>query len=138
MDIDTRRAMGLYSRLIIPQTLHDLISDTFTKLFICKKYSMVRLGEMRQFGDIIDNTYKILRSSLVDEDEIIRTHQLYIIEHIENDDNIYLMETYDIPRELDDLWYIYPMAINICEEPVVYVVRKGKALHVKDGRNLES
>jgi hypothetical protein len=130
MDIDTRRANGLYSRLDVSQTLQDLISETFTKLYICKKYSMVRLG---------NNTYKILRSSLVDEDEIIRTHQLYIVEHIENSDDssIYLMETYDIPREIDDLWIIYPMSVE-CYEPKVYVVRQSKALHVEDGRNLES
>lgn len=130
MDIDTRRANGLYSRLDVSQTLQDLISETFTKLYICKKYSMVRLG---------NNTYKILRSSLVDYEEVIYTHQLYIVEHIENDDDssIYLMETYDIPREIDDLWIIYPMSVD-CDEPKVYIVRQCKALHVEDGRNLES
>jgi hypothetical protein len=45
------------------------------------------------------------------------------------------METYDIPREIDDLWYIYPMAVD-CEELMVYLVRQGKALLVEDGRNL--
>jgi hypothetical protein len=74
MDIDTRRANGLYSRLDVSQTLHDLISETFTKLVICKKYSMVRLGELRQSGDMKDNIYKILRSSLVDYEEVIYTH----------------------------------------------------------------
>ncbi len=137
MDIETRRANGMYSRLDVSQELHDLISETFTKLYICKKYSMVRLGELRQSGDITDNTYKILRSSLVDYEEVIYTHQLYIVEHIENSDknNIYLMETYDIPREIDDLWYIYSMVID-CEELMVYVVRQGKPLLVEDGRNL--
>ena len=129
MDIDTRRANGIYSKIVVPNTLRELINETFTKLTITRKRSIVRLGKLRQSGTTQDNIIKLYRSTLIDHDEVITTHQLYIVQHIENDidHSMYMMGTYDIPPQSSDIWYTFPMSED-CEEPKVYIAGNGDAM----------
>lgn len=110
-DIDTRRALGIYSKISVSDTLKELITETFDKLCVTRKNSVVCLGKHRRSGGYESNMLKLIRTTMIDEDEEIHTHQLYIIQYIDdqNEPSMFLIESYDIPPEMDDLWYIYPM-----------------------------
>lgn len=114
MDIDTRRSLGIYSRIEIPEELEELISVSFSKLSIVGERSIVRLGEKRETSDgFQDNMIKLIRATVIDEDDEIYTHRVYIVQYIDKVNEPYtdLMAWYDIPPEFDeDVWIIFPMS----------------------------
>jgi hypothetical protein len=119
IDIDTRRSLGLYSRLVVPQDLEELLTESFNKLTVGVKHSIVRLGEQRttHYG-FQDNVLKLIRSTVVDEDDEIYTHRIYVVQYIdqEKEANSYLMTWYDVPPEIEeDIWIMFPMDIPYYE-----------------------
>lgn len=114
IDIDSRRSLGLYSRLVVPSGLEELITESFNKLTVGVKNSIVRLGEQRitHYG-FQDNVLKLIRTTVIDEDDEIYTHRLYVVQYIdqEKEANTYFMNWYDIPPEIEeDIWIILPMS----------------------------
>lgn len=95
MDIDTRRALGVYSRLDVPLALKELITTTFGKVTFAQGYACVRLGPRRFIddeGSHGDSMYILVRDCV---------HGLYYVEHIGvelNEDetyyNMYCVESY--------------------------------------------
>ena len=113
MDIDNRIANGMYGRLVIPDTLKELISETFTKLTISPSNSTVRLGEQRGSGRFKDHMMKLIRTTIIDEEDEgeEQTYQVYFIQYMENDIDwdMFLLTSYDIPPESGDLWLTFPI-----------------------------
>lgn len=114
MDIDTRRSLGIYSRVIIPEGFEELIKDSFSKLEVSIRQSTVRLGEKRTTYDgFQDNMLKLIRGTVIDEDDEIYTHHIYVVQTIneENEPDTLMMTWYDIPPEFEeDVWILYPMS----------------------------
>jgi hypothetical protein len=122
MDIDARRALGIYSKMKVPQGLHDEITNSLMKLNISKDYAFVRLGEERPVNieaTYSESMYVITRSKLWD-DEANRctslSYDVYIVEYVDKllngSNDYYSMHTissYDTP-EMDDWPYVLPLS----------------------------
>lgn len=76
MDIDTRRALGIYTKLHIPHSLQELFSSCFHRITYTQGYACVRLGPQRLFdfeASHVDAMYILTRDCV---------HNLYYVEHI--------------------------------------------------------
>lgn len=76
MDIDTRRALGIYTKLKVPLALQQDISQCFEKKTFFNGYACVRLGPPRLFdfeGSYVDSMYILTRDCV---------HNIYYVEHI--------------------------------------------------------
>lgn len=86
MDIDSRRAFGVYSRLDVPLFLQQLLTATFEKVTFTQGYACVRLGQRRYVdveGSHGDSMYILVRDCV---------HELYFVEYIStelNEDETY-------------------------------------------------
>lgn len=76
MDIDTRRALGIYTSLKIPHTFQALLSQCLHKRTFKDGYACVRLGPQRPFDSeahYVDSMYILTRDCV---------HNIYYVEHI--------------------------------------------------------
>ena len=66
LDIDTRRLLGIYTKIKVPEKLAIEISNCFNHLKYRKCNAFVRLGPKRIVfpdNEVVDNMYTIYRSS---------------------------------------------------------------------------
>lgn len=61
MDIDTRRALGVYTKLKLPPQLNTAISKTFNKIKKAYEYYQVEVGPQRNLGEETVHAYTIIR-----------------------------------------------------------------------------
>jgi hypothetical protein len=66
LDIDTRRSLGIYTKITVPSALANAISTSFSKLILGKYHAFVELGPQRivfpEEPDDRSSMYKISRS----------------------------------------------------------------------------
>jgi hypothetical protein len=76
MNIDTRRALGIYTKLKVPLSIQTMVSQCFHKKTYSHGYACVRLGPQRLFdfeASYVDSMYILTRDCV---------HNIYYVEHI--------------------------------------------------------
>lgn len=76
MNIDSRRALGIYTKLRVPLSLQEALSCCLNRATYAQGYACVRLGPHRLFdfeGSHVDTMYTLTRDCV---------HNLYYVEHI--------------------------------------------------------
>lgn len=61
MDIDTRRALGIYTKIKCPEHIGTNISKTFNKIKKAYEYYQVEVGPLRTLGEENVQAYTIIR-----------------------------------------------------------------------------
>lgn len=109
MDIDTRRALGIYTRLNIPKGLADMITNSLLRLTYGKCFAHIKLGPLRRMfldGIDVDYMYTLSRSFIncVVMKKLIVT---YYVQHTSTDSNPLLnfFNEYEMPHfdKFDDV-----------------------------------
>jgi hypothetical protein len=120
-DIDTRRALDIYTKLKVPVELQNMIGDVFRKLVVTKDFACERLGERRHVNLEMshgDNMYIITRTKMWGGEEAsgVQTYEVYVTEHIDKTlnaggdfYNMHVISSYDQP-EMTDWPYTLPMS----------------------------
>lgn len=107
MDIDSRRALGIYSKLNVPKGLQDKIKSSLQKLNVSKTFASVKLGVRRIYSERVhtDNIYVITRGELWDDETNRLISSCYFVEHVDiwfNHSNGYfcmnMISSYDTPE----------------------------------------